>query len=290
MIIVRLLGGLGNQLFQYACGRALALRTGHELVIETGLLDTRSLTAPRFYALDAFNISGRLATPADMAEDFSLLDRIQRRLGLRVASALTTIQEPHTHFAPDLFPTQFDRICLVGYWQTEKYFQDYKEIIRSDLALRAEHAARLEAGLLARLAAANSVSLHIRRGDYVADAKINSVHGTCPLDYYRCAAAHIAGQVRSPEFFVFSDDPAWVRENLKLDYPLHLVSDGRLQNFEELTLMSRCHHHITANSSFSWWGAWLNPRPDKLICAPRTWFLDPALNARDLVPDSWLRF
>jgi hypothetical protein len=289
MIIMRLMGGLGNQMFQYACGRALALRTGHKLVLETGLLDTRSLTAPRVFALDAFTIAARLATTADMAEHIPLLDRVKRRLGLRVPSAMQTIREPHLHFAPGLFPAQFDRLCLVGYWQSERYFADHATVIRRDLALRADREARLDAAWLARMAAVNSVSLHIRRGDYAADAKINSVHGVCPLDYYRRAAAHIAGQTRTPEFFVFSDDPVWVREHLKLDFPLHLVSDGRLRDFEELTLMSRCRHHIIANSSFSWWGAWLNPRPDKIVCAPRIWFLDPALDARDLVPGAWFR-
>lgn len=289
MIIVRLLGGLGNQMFQYACGRALALRTGHALVLESSLLDTQHPTAARFYALDAFAIDARLATPADMAAPLSLLDRVRRRLGRPVAAALPTLQEPHTHFAPDLFPAHFDRLCLVGYWQSEKYFADHADAIRRDFALRAAPAARLDAALLARLAAVESVSLHIRRGDYVDNPKTNAFHGVCPPDYYRRAAAHIAGQVHAPEFFVFSDDPDWVRENLKLDFPLHLVSDGRLQNYEELTLMSRCHHHIIANSSFSWWGAWLNARPGKIVCAPRTWFRDPALDTRDLVPPAWFR-
>jgi hypothetical protein len=289
MIIMRLMGGLGNQMFQYACGRSLALRTGHELVLETGLLKRRHLTTPREFGLDAFNIAARLATRADMADGISLLGRVKRRLGVHVSATLPTIEEPSLPSAPSLFPAQFDCLCLVGYWQSEAYFAAHADVIRRDLALRAGPAARLDAALLARLAAPEAVSLHVRRGDYVADAKTNQFHGVCPLDYYRRAADHIAKQVRAPEFFVFSDDPGWVREHLQLGFPLQVVSDGRLRDFEELTLMSRCHHHIIANSSFSWWGAWLNPRPDKIVCAPRTWYADPTRDARDLVPAAWFR-
>jgi hypothetical protein len=285
MIIVRLMGGLGNQLFQYACGRALALRTGHELVLDPSLLDTRSPTAPRCFNLGAFNIAARLSTPEDTLEKPSWLDRVRRRLGLRVTAALNTLHEQGLRFNPGIFPAQFDRLCLVGYWQTEKYFHDCTDTIRRDLTPRAAP----DPALCAQIDAVNSVSLHIRRGDYVADAKINSVHGTCALDYYRRAATHIASQTCAPEYFVFTDDPGWARENLKLALPLHFVSDGKRANVEELVLMSRCRHHITANSSFSWWGAWLNPRHDKLVCAPRVWFHDPALDASDLVPDTWTR-
>ena len=194
MIIVRLLGGLGNQMFQYACGRALALRTGHELVLETDLLDTRSPTAPRCFNLDAFHIAGRLATPADMDERLSFLDRVRRRLGLRVTPALQTIREQGMRYAPEIFPARFTRLCLVGYWQSEKYFHDCADAIRRDFAPRAA----LDATLLAQMEATDSVSLHIRRGDYVADSMSNSVHAYCSLDYYRRAPTHIAGQLHAP--------------------------------------------------------------------------------------------
>ncbi len=285
MILVRLMGGLGNQMFQYACGRALAWRTGHALVLDPSHLATRHPTAPRRFSLDAFPIAARLATPADTAEAQSLPALLWRRFGRPLASDLTMACEHGLRFQPDLFPARFQRLCLVGYWQTEKYFSDCADLIRRDFAPRTAP----DPALAARLAAAPSVALHIRRGDYAADATINSVHGLCPLDYYHRAAAHLAERVGRPQFFLFSDDPDWARAHLQLEHPLHVISDGRRAPAEELALMTCCRHHITANSSFSWWGAWLNPRPDKLICAPRAWFRDPALDATDLVPATWLR-
>ena len=289
MISVRLEGGLGNQMFQYACGRALALRTGHELVLDTRAFEQQGQNTPRHFSLSVFTLAARVATTADLAENISWLDRARAKLGLRAPSALHTIREPHFHFAPDLFPAQFQRLALAGYWQSEKYFSDHAAAIRQDFTLRPERVARLDAALLERMQSTHSVSLHIRRGDYVANAATHQYHGVCSLDYYRHAAAQLAEQLRTPEFFVFTDDPAWARENLQLDFPQHLVSDGRWQDFEELTLMSRCRHHIIANSSFSWWGAWLNPRPDKIVCAPKVWFKNSPNDTRDLVPAAWRR-
>lgn len=289
MISVRLAGGLGNQMFQYACGRALARRSGHELVLDTTLLHRPELTMPRPYGLGVFRLAARLATPAELAEQPSALERLKARLGLRVASGWNLLNEPHFHFTPGLFPAQFQRLALLGFWQSEKYFCDHADIIRRDFSLRPEHAVRLDTALLERMRSAASISLHIRRGDYVTDASTSHIHGVCPPDYYRRAATQLAAQVRAPEFFVFTDDPAWARENLKLDFPQHLVSDGSWQDFEELILMSHCRHHIIANSSFSWWGAWLDPRPDKLVCAPKAWFQHSPNDTRDLVPAAWHR-
>ena len=289
MISVRLEGGLGNQMFQYACGRALALRSGHELLLDTALLHRPELTTPRPYGLGVFNLAARLATPEDLAEKLSAFARLKAMVGHHTSPVWQTIREPHFHFAPDLFPAQFQRLALTGYWQSEKYFCDHADVIRRDFSLRPECAARLDAALLERMSSTASVSLHIRRGDYVTNAHTLQYHGVCSLDYYQRAAALVAAQVRAPEFFVFTDDPAWARENLKLDFPQHLVSDGRWQDFEELILMSRCRHHIIANSSFSWWGAWLDPRPDKIVCAPHDWFQNAPHDTRDLLPAAWRR-
>ncbi|MCX7010449.1 MAG: alpha-1,2-fucosyltransferase, partial [Kiritimatiellaeota bacterium] len=287
MIIVRLMGGLGNQMFQYACGRALALRTGHKLVLDpSDIVGLSSPGAPRRYSLQDFQLSVRVSATAALP---GLLDQVRRRLGLRMRAVPQLVQEPHIPHAPALFPAHFAKVMLRGYWQSEKYFLDHAAVIRRDFTLPPARLAQLDPPLRRQVEATASVSLHIRRGDYAQDPGVSRVLGVCPLDYYQRAVACLASRVPAPEFFVFSDDPAWVRANLRLDYPLHLVSDGQRRPSEELTLMAHCRHHITANSSFSWWGAWLNPRPDKLVCAPRIWFRDPTLDARDLVPDTWLR-
>ena len=124
----------------------------------------------------------------------------------------------------------------------------------------------------------------------MSDPHTNQVHGTCDLGYYAQAVAHIANRVSQPVFFVFSDDHAWAREHLVLSHPVHYVDhNDTAHGYEDMRLMSLCRHHIIANSSFSWWGAWLNPRPDKIVVAPQRWFNDYDADTRDLCPEGWVR-
>nr|VFK65587.1 MAG: Glycosyl transferase family 11 [Candidatus Kentron sp. TUN] len=133
--------------------------------------------------------------------------------------------------------------------------------------------------------------MHIRRGDYVSDKEANTLIGTCSLDYYQRAVRLLQERIESnPRFYVFSDDPDWVQANLRLDGQMHIVRHNNTDtNFEDLRLMSACSHHIIANSTFSWWGAWLNPSPQKIVIAPARWFKSDKLDDRDLIPSSWLR-
>jgi hypothetical protein len=144
---------------------------------------------------------------------------------------------------------------------------------------------------LEHIGACNSVSLHVRRGDYVTDPSAAAVHGTCDLGYYRSAVEHVARATGAqPVLFVFSDDPDWVAANLDLPQEMHLVRNNDAStNYEDLRLMSACRHHVIANSSFSWWGAWLDPRSDAITVAPRRWFAAGTPDARDLVPERWAR-
>ena len=133
-----------------------------------------------------------------------------------------------------------------------------------------------------------AVSLHIRRGDYVSNEKYNAAHGTCDLAYYARAADFIADRIGTPTIYAFSDDPTWVAENLKLPYDVRYVDhNSAATNYEDLRLMAACQHHIIANSSFSWWGAWLNPSQDKLVAAPSQWFADPNKVNPDILPLAW---
>ena len=144
--------------------------------------------------------------------------------------------------------------------------------------------------MAAEIAACNAVSLHVRRGDYAADPVVTSMHGLCPLDYYDRAVEYVLGRVSDPAFFLFSDDPDWVREHLKLRGSVSVVDhNGPDSGSEDLRLMSLCRHHIIANSTFSWWGAWLDPRPDKLVIAPKRWFADESLDTSDLLPAGWVK-
>ena len=137
------------------------------------------------------------------------------------------------------------------------------------------------------------VSLHVRRGDYASNPKTTSTHGLCSLDYYRAAVTHVASKVENPEFFIFSDDIDWVRANLQLDFPHHFVAHNQgATSYNDMRLMSLCSHHVIANSSFSWWAAWLSGI-DKgnggAVIAPRQWFAGAAgrVGAANRFPSHW---
>ena len=177
---------------------------------------------------------------------------------------------------------------LVGYWQSEKYFIDVADTIRQDFSLKSDYTLdRL--GVHEKIQSSKgAVSVHVRRGDYVSNPRANATHGTCEPDWYEAAMAQMTERLQEPDFFIFSDDIAWSRENLP-SYPsmtfVQPQNDGK--DVQDIHLMASCRAHITANSSFSWWGAWLNPRSDKHVIAPAQWFKARDLDARDVVPESW---
>jgi hypothetical protein len=139
-----------------------------------------------------------------------------------------------------------------------------------------------------RIAGCNAVSLHVRRGDYVSNPDSSRVHGLCGADYHQAAVRRIAEVVPQPHLFVFSDDPQWAAGNLHLDHPATIVTgNDTRRDYEDLHLMSLCKHHIVANSSFSWWGAWLDTNPDKIVIAPERWFAHEQHDTRDLLPPTW---
>jgi hypothetical protein len=293
MVVVRLLGGLGNQMFQYACGRAVAARAGVSFRLDTSDIEHSTPAAPRRYQLDVFNIAATLVASEELDRLFEPPQKIslwQKWIGGGSKHApMSRVVERHFHFDPAILEAG-DNVYLDGYFQSEKYFLDQAEIIRRDFTLRRELEFRLNRDLLPQVQQCESVSLHVRRGDFAFHKETNQFHGLCPPEYYRRCLEHVAAQVRNPVVFLFSDEPDWVRDNFHLTQPVTLVSNGRLQDYEELLLMSHCRHHIIANSSFSWWGAWLDPRPDKIVCAPEHWFADKLMNTSDLIPAGWIRF
>jgi hypothetical protein len=295
MIIVRLWGGLGNQMFQYAAARRLAHANRTELLLDAAWFGNAAAgDTARRYELSIFAIAERFAAPSqvralrgyDIQRWPRLAKRLLRAYGYRERESWA--RERHYHFDPAVLRLG-DGVYLDGYWQSERYFQDAADLIRTEFAFRPSPAPD-NAALLEVIAGCEAVSLHVRRGDYVANARTAHYHGVCGLDYYaRCVDA-IAGLVASPHFFVFSDDPAWVRDNLKLPFPAtHVTHNGPERAYEDLRLMSACRHNIIANSSFSWWGAWLNDTPVKIVIAPKQWFRDDSVDTADLIPERWHR-
>ncbi len=289
MILARLFGGLGNQMFQYACARRLSHALGAALKLD---LTAFERYGPRRYALDRLSLEAEIAS-AQEVKDFERRARICGRLPrllLRAAPGLRyeVFRERSFAFDPGVLALR-GNVLLEGYWQSERYFHDVAETLRREFALKAAPSAR-SAAVAERIRGCNAISVHVRRGDYVSSPEASRRHGVCDADYYRRAAEIIARAEPQPHFFLFSDDPAWTGENLRLRFPASLVdSAGDEDAAEHLQLMSLCRHHVIANSSFSWWGAWLNPRPDKRVIAPQKWFNESANDTRDLIPGGWTR-
>lgn len=288
MIIVKLFGGLGNQLFQYAAGRSLALKKNTDLALDvSGYGKEPQGTIKRNYELHLFNICASPAKEEQINKIAHppLADRILKKLGL--GSGFCYYREPFFHFDADFFESPASTI-LDGYWQSEKYFKEVSPAIRADLQLTAPLSA-VTREMAAQIDARKSVSLHVRRGDFVNNPQTFSHHGVCEPGYYREAIGKIKEQHTDLEVFVFSDDMDWAKENITTDLPMTFVNGAGRQDFEDLYLMSLCRHNIIANSSFSWWGAWLNPNPKKIVVAPARWFNDKNTDTKDLLPPEWVK-
>jgi glycosyl transferase family 11 len=288
MVIVRLTGGLGNQMFQYAAGRALADRLGAELLLDTRAfghaLALRAYTR-RAYALLPFKLRARLATTADLKNwPLWVVD-----IGVRLRFVRPLFRRWHFESGITYDPNILklcEPVCLVGYWQSERYFIDIADSIRIDFAL-AQLLVGDNARLLELARSGSSVGLHVRRGDFVSLNNTAQMHGVCSIDYYRRAISFVRKRCPECHFLVFSDDPDWARAELPLDSSAVFVTGNAARPEQDLALMSACKHHIIANSSFSWWAGWLGCSPGQIVVAPSPWYASPKLDARDLAVSRW---
>jgi len=300
MIIVRLTGGLGNQMFQYALGRHLAEKLSTTLKLDPLFYESNKL---RHYELHCFHIWEHIATQAEIdalrrEQRTRLYHFLQRGLRkLKIDNPITRqppnpfhVREADHSFHPEVLEKS-GPLYLDGYWQSEKYFRDIAEIIHREFEIKYKQDAESQR-ISELIHATESVSLHVRRADYVQNPVVNQIHGTCDQAYYDRAIHHLTQSIQNPHFFLFSDDPAWVKAELKLDFPATILEhNGPSRSYEDLRLMSQCKHNIIANSSFSWWGAWLNKNPAKIVVAPARWYADPVKNAqtKDVVPETWVK-
>jgi len=291
MVISHILGGLGNQMFQYAAGKALALKSGQDLMVDIAEFSGYQLHHG-FELNRLFNCNAEIASHKDVSNILGwqapkFAQRFLIKPQLKLLRRKSLVVEPHYHHWPMLNEIK-GNAYLLGYWQSEKYFADYANETRKDFTFKLP-LSKKNSDLANQISSFNSVSLHVRRGDYVTNAK-NIFIGVCPLSYYEETIELIKSRVESPVFFVFSDDMDWLKSNLKLDAKTVLVNhNSGSESYNDMRLMSVCKHHIIANSSFSWWGAWLNPNPKKIVIAPKKWFASDAFDTSDLIPSSWIR-
>ena len=270
MKIIEIKGGLGNQMFQYAYGRKLE-SAGQKIAFDISFFNGNKSKkdAIRDFKLGYFNLGTKAVFTNQYSPVSKILNKIKRNLGLDVN----------------------------GFYQSEKYFSDIANVIRQDFKLRQKMSPSAEMVLESIKKSEVPISIHIRRGDYVKDKKTNRYHGSLPTEYYKKALAILSEKLGAEKvenkdkikFFIFSDDIEWVKQNMTFPYQAIFVSNPAIPDYEELVLMSSCQHHIIANSSFSWWGAWLGPNPQKIVIAPEKWFNTKPGTYQDIVPNSWIK-
>ena len=291
MIIAQITNGLGNQMFQYATARRLSLQRRIPLNLDISFYEkVMPGIEPRNFDLRHLNIKSVFASDEDIAryckpDSWSTVWRIRRRLGL---SGKIFAEKKWGVYDPAILTTSRN-VYLVGYWQNEGYFKDIREVLLKEFQPQMPMDAYNQQ-MAEKIRSVTSVCIHIRRGDYVSDPVTLERHGVLPLTYYDTAVRLLTEEVPNPYFFIFSDEPEWAKAHLKLQHPAIIIDKNSAESsFKDLWLMSCCKHHIIANSTFSWWGAWLSQHPQQIVYAPKQWFTGSGSYAEpvNIVPVRW---
>ncbi len=282
MIIVKIIGGLGNQIFQYAYAQALQER-GYIVKLDISAFDTYDLHT---YGLEEYNIDLEIASLDETNKiRYNLFNKILKRIGLK-----SKILNEKNLLYEKKFLKPVDGAYIIGYFQSEKYFVDIRDILLKKLTVEKNlsgYGKQVKDQI--RDVRCIAVSLHIRRGDYLSSANTD-IHGLCGLDYYKKAMSYLEKKFNNIKYFVFSDDIEWVKENLETKNTIiYVTSKEKRIPHEDIYLMSLCQHNIIANSSFSWWGAWLNQNQGKTVITPKKWFNNTAMISDDIVPLNWIK-
>jgi hypothetical protein len=292
MVITHLIGGLGNQMFQYAAGRALSLELKTQLMLDISDFNEYHLHHG-FELHRLFNCSASIAQEKDLKKVLGLLylpvmRKVISSIQLPIFHRDKLVVEPHFQYWPGINNSQ-ENCYIWGYWQSAKYFENYAPIIRSEFNFKLPMSEE-NSELASRLNKLNAVSIHVRRGDYVENAKTSAIHGACSPGFYERAINVISQRVSQPYFFIFSDDIEWAKYNIKTHFQHEYIGHNcGAESFNDMRLMSMCKHHIIANSSFSWWAAWLGTSEKKIIIAPSNWFAKKSINTSDLIPSDWIQ-
>lgn len=307
MVIVRLQGGLGNQMFQYAVGYIISRKHNNNLKLDLTFLLDRSIRdiVYKNYELDAFEIYPRFTLLSHIlkithipffifAIDYLFYNKIIPKLRI-----IKYFKENLPGFYEDILLTKSKHVYLDGYWQSEKYFKGFEKEIKNIFTFRYKFSDNAKK-VYNEIIHTNSVCISVRRGEYVTNPKFAKIHGFIGLDYYSKAIEYIERNIKNPRFFITSDDIEWCKENLGplLSNYRHIFFDKKvdfgykgLKYWQYLHLMTGCKSFIISNSSFAWWGAWLGEKKDSIVIAPKKWFADYEYNksAGDIIPDRWIK-
>lgn len=293
MIIVKLMGGLGNQMFQYALGITRAKANNTDLLLDLTYYDAiHENDTPRNFALDNYNIDYKKAENKDLLE-LKYPNNGVKNISKNILNLFFNKKKYFNYIEKkfsfnEIVNNHADFVYYNGYWQCEKYFIDNKEKIFNDFTLK-NQISDLCLEYKKKIESQESVGIHIRRGDYITNPKAKVYHGLCDLSYYSKAIEHIDSKINNPSYFIFSDDIIWAKENFNDKKFAFIEPSNTISDVDELYLMSLCKHNIIANSSFSWWSAWLNKNKEKIVIAPKKWFNNQSVDTSDLIPDKWIR-
>lgn len=283
IVISQLKGGLGNQLFQYAAAKSLAHHLQASLKLD---ITTFKHSQTRLFKLDYFCIPLEIAAKEEIGRFicFPSLYRHSPKFFSIISKHI--YREPYFHYNEHFFNLK-KPIYLDGYWQSYKYFDSIEKVLREELTIKDVFIKHFSEKIN-ELRNINSIAIHIRRGDYTIK-RIADFHGVLPVKYYNEAIQIMTEKINNPKFYFFSDDINWVKENIQISHPHEFVTSYTKSAIEDFYLMSQCKHNIIANSSFSWWAAWLNPNPSKIVIAPKKWFNKSPHNTTDLIPNEWIK-
>jgi hypothetical protein len=294
LVIVKLQGGLGNQMFQYALGKVLSHRHKTSLLVDTSFYSQELANVDkRAPELDVFSSVRLRIADSRLVSSFYQYGRWDNRLRKIFGFPKRALVKEQNFRYDDSVLTSKPPVLLDGLFQTENYFRDCRSLILDSFSFDPFPPGDANAAFLRQISDCDAVAVHVRRGDYVKFAITNSFHGACSIEYYRNAVQLLRDRIPQAHFFFFSDDPDWVKEHLSFpDVKSTVISinKGR-DSWKDMRLMSCCRHNIIANSSFSWWGAWLNRNEKKTVIAPARWFrsTDPFFDTRDVIPAEWIK-
>ncbi len=301
MIIARINGGLGNQLFQYATARAISLKLNRKLLLDINWYHNirkqenhlePNATTLRDFSLNYFNIKSRVITKFHLnwinrLEIRSKNSKFFKFLLNGPLNNLSYTKMNHNNFSLESIQNH-PHVYLTGYWQNNAIFEEYKNLLYNDLILKHPLSVTNQDHLKS-INATNSVAIHVRRGDYISNPKSHKVHASCSNNYYYDSIDYIKNKLTNLHYFIFSDDMTWVKNNLDFSTNTTFINNNEPE-YEHLFLMSQCKHQITANSTFSWWAAWLNTNNAKIIITPKHWYIDKHLNETVIrIPNEWIK-
>lgn len=286
MIITNIYGGLGNQLFQYAFGKSLSIKQNKALKIDISSFSEYKL---RSFLLNKFNIQYDIANSEEL-KHFNLSNKYKRYIVLKAQRLLNykskyMFEKNEFHYSKDIFES--NAIYYFGYWQSYRYFEDIRDILLKEFVLT-EPIDKQNNDTLIEINNSNSISLHVRRGDYIQISKRKNGNALCPISYYENAIELMKTKIENPHFFIFSDDIEWVKSHFKLNFKCDFIDFNSDCPEKDLNLIKNCKHNIIANSTFSWWGAWLNDNDDKIVIAPHKWMNNKEAS-NDLIPNNWIK-